>query len=75
MGAYHQLIHNLHITPVSPEVGSAPEDLFLAVEPVARNELPEDRLAETKIIYTTNSKTRFVHIFVDRLPLEDTPHE
>lgn len=75
LGAFHKMIHNLHITPFNPEVGSVPEDLFLAVEPLAKNELPEDRLAETKIIYTTNGKTRFVRLFVDRLPLEDAPHE
>ena len=75
LGAYYQLIHNLHITPVNPKEGNVPEDLYLAVEPLAKNELPEDRLAETKIMYTANGKTRFVRIFVDCLPLEDACHE
>lgn len=75
LGAFHQLIHNLHITPVNPEVGSVPEDLSLLVEPLPKNELPENRLAEAKITYITNGKTRFVRLFVEHLPLEDTPHE
>lgn len=75
LSAYHQMIHNLHITPVNPDAGKTPKDFSFAVEPFAKNELPENRLAETKIVYTTNGSKRFVRMFVDRLPLEDAHHE
>ena len=75
LDAYHQIIHNLHITPVNPEMGNVPENLSLAVESLPRNELSENRLAETKITYTANGKARFVRLFVKRFPLEDTRHE
>lgn len=75
LSAYHQMIHNLQITPVNPEAGNMPEDLFLNVESSPKKELPENRLAEIKITYTANGKERFVRLFVERLPLEDARHE
>ena len=75
LSAYHQMIHDLYIMPVRQEVRVIPEDLSLTIEPLPKSELPEERLAETKITYNANGNKRFIRMFVDRFSLEDAHYE
>ncbi len=75
MGAYHQIIHNLSITPVNPEFGEPPDKLCLTVAPLPAEELAENRLAETELIYMEGKKKiGSVRLYVEYFPLEDMQH-
>lgn len=75
MGAFHQMIHNLQITPVNPAFGQVPETLRLAAAPKGPDELSENRLCETAVVYTDKTgKIGSVCVYVEHFPLEDA-HE
>lgn len=76
MGAFHQLIHNLQITPVNPAFGQAPETLSLSVIPTETEELSDNRLCETVVSYKdANGEIGCVRLYVEHFPLEDAGHE
>ena len=76
MGAFHQMIHNLQITPVNPAFRKAQEGLKLAIKRKVQNRLAENRLDEAFILYTSASgKCGAVHIYIEHFPLEDASHE
>ena len=76
MGAFHQMIHNLQITPVNPAFRKAQEGLKLAIKRKVQNRLAENRLDEAFILYTSASgKCGAVHIYIEHFPLEDAGHE
>ena len=76
MGAFHQIIHNLQITPVGPDIEKIPDELRLTVEPKDGKGLPDSRLCETAVTYWAyKKKLGVVHIYVEHFPLEDAGHE
>lgn len=76
MGAFHQIIHNLQITPVDPDMEKIPDGLRLTVEPKDVKELPDSRLCETAVTYWAHKKKLgTVHIYTEHFPLEDASHE
>lgn len=71
-GAYHQVIHNLHITPVNLQFGEIPEELRLLDITSLENELADNQLEETKITYMQGEKNiGSVRVCVEYFPLED----
>lgn len=75
MGAFHQMIHNLQITPLHPTLGQAPETLRLAAASKEPEELAENRLCETAVVYTDKTgKIGCVRVYAEHFPLEDA-HE
>lgn len=66
--AYHQIIYNIHMTPINPEIGKVPDGLKLVTE-----RLEEDtvRCIGTKINYVVpgEAKQKSVTIEVLRCPL------
>lgn len=76
MGAFHQIIHNLQITPVGPDIEKIPDELRLTIEPKDGKELPDSRLCETAVTYWAHKKKLgAAHIYVEHFPLEDAGHE
>lgn len=76
MGAFHQIIHNLQITPVGPDIEKIPDELRLTIEPKDGKELPDSRLCETAVTYWAHKKKLgTVHIYTEHFPLEDAGHE
>lgn len=76
MGAFHQIIHNLQITPIGPDIEKIPDELRLTVEQKDVKELPDSRLCEAAVTYWAHKKKLgSVHIYVEHFPLEDAKHE
>ena len=76
MGAFHQIFHNLQITPVGPDIEKIPDELRLTIEPKDGKELPDSRLCETAVTYWAHKKKLgAAHIYVEHFPLEDAGHE
>ena len=65
---YHQLIHNIHMTPINPEISKVPDGLTLVTERLEENSV---RCVGTKINYIVPGETKHkaVEIEVLRCPL------
>ena len=75
MGVFHRTLHNLRITPIK-DCNEAPDTLKLSVKPKGKDELVDNRLAETTVTYTDGvKKLGAVRIYVECFPLEDACHE
>lgn len=72
MGAYHQMLRNLPVTPTNEAFGKAPETLKLAVEPTEESQLADNRLCQAVVTYTDETQELgSVCVYVERFPLED----
>ena len=65
---YHRIIHNIHMTPINPEISKAPDGLTLVTERLEENSV---RCVGTKINYIVPGETKHkaVEIEVLRCPL------
>ena len=65
---YHRLIHNIHMTPINPEIAKVPDGLTLVTERLEENSV---RCIGTKINYVVPGETKHkaVEIEVLRCPL------